>query len=109
MTDTSAYDPPDYGVRPTSLRLLRLWREEWRLGVVGLACALVYTSVSIAIPVLVARAIDEAIVGDGRPLCPFLAAIAVLGIVRCGANFTRRYATARTGVRIEARIRELLY
>src|SRR3712207_5026552 len=28
---------------------------------------------------------------------------------RCGVNFVRRYATARVGIRVEARMRELLY
>ena len=33
----------------------------------------------------------------------------VLAILRFAINFTRRYATARTGIRVEARMRELLY
>src|SRR5207302_10101767 len=33
----------------------------------------------------------------------------VLAASRFGINFTRRYATARVGVRVEARMRELLY
>ena len=33
----------------------------------------------------------------------------LLAIVRFAINFTRRYATARTGIRVEARMRELLY
>ena len=103
------YDPPDYGTWPTAKHLLRLWREQWRLGVVGLVCAFGYTKVSIAIPVLVAQAIDHSIIHKSRPLWPYLAAILALALVRFGLNFTRRYATARIGVRIEARMRELLY
>ena len=35
--------------------------------------------------------------------------VVVLAVIRFGINFTRRYATARTGIRVEARMRELLY
>ena len=33
----------------------------------------------------------------------------MLALIRFGINFARRYATARTGIRVEARMRELLY
>ncbi len=102
-------DPPDYAAWPTSRRLLGLWREQWRLGVLGLVCAFAYTLISITIPILVSKSIDQAIVRHVHPLWPFIAAIVVLAAVRFGINFTRRYATARVGVRIEARMRELLY
>ena len=39
----SPVDPPDLGMLPTFRRLLRLWREQWRLGAIGLSCALAYT------------------------------------------------------------------
>src|SRR5207302_3674786 len=39
----------------------------------------------------------------------YLAAIVGLAAVRWAINFNRRFATARIGVRIEARMRELLY
>ncbi len=35
--------------------------------------------------------------------------VVVLALARFGINFARRYATARTGIRVEARMRELLY
>ena len=55
------------------------------------------------------RRLDRA--GRRRPLglWPYLVAILVLSVFRFGANFTRRYATARVGIRVEARMRELLY
>src|SRR5919202_4624445 len=102
-------NPDDYAGWPTTLRLLRLWREQWRLVVLGLACAVGYTTISLAIPILVARAIDHAIVRHDRPLWEYLLPILVLAAIRFVINFTRRYATARVGVRIEARMRELLY
>ncbi|HKN63225.1 MAG TPA: ABC transporter ATP-binding protein [Gaiellaceae bacterium] len=109
----SSVDPPDLGMLPTFRRLLRLWAEQWKLGAFGLGCSLVYTLLSIAIPILIQRAIDHSIhpAGDAhrQSLWPYLAVIAGLAAVRAVIAFNRRYATARIGVRIEARMRELLY
>ena len=102
-------DPPDLGLLPTLRRLLRLWRVEWRLGVLGCIFALLYTLISITIPLLIQQAIDDSIVDNSTPLWPYLAAILVLAVLRFTINFSRRYATARIGIRIEARMRELLY
>jgi ABC-type multidrug transport system fused ATPase/permease subunit len=112
-TYVNPVDPPDLGLLPTFRRLLRLWREQWKLGVFGLSCSLVYTLVSIAIPILIQRAIDHSIDTSDhhhrQPLWPYLAIIAGLAAFRAVVAFNRRYATARIGVRIEARMRELLY
>jgi len=105
----SHVDPPDLGLMPTFRRLLRLWWGERRLGIFGLALAFVYTLISIAIPILIQRAIDHSITTNEDPLWPYLLAIVVLATLRYGVNFSRRYATARIGIRIEARMRELLY
>ena len=95
---------------PTFRRLLRLWREQWKLGLLGLSFALLYTLISIVIPILIQRAIDNAIVPHKEDqLPPYLAAIGGLALLRFVINFNRRYATARIGIRIEARMRELLY
>ena len=103
-------DPPDLPLWPTARRLLGLWREEWRYVAIGLVCALGYTTLSLAIPVLISRAIDRAIVpGHISDLWPYIAGILVLSVLRFFINFTRRYATSRVGVHIEARMRELLY
>src|SRR4029077_17371920 len=101
--------PPDLGLLPTFRRLLRLWWGERRLGAVGLGFALAYTLISTAIPILLQRAIARAVVRHVQPLWPYLLGILVLGVVRFFVNFFRRYATARIGIRIEARMRELLY
>src|SRR5688572_1897975 len=103
-------DPPDLPLRPTLRRLFPLWWEQRRLVALGLACALTFTALSITIPILIQRTVDEAIVGphDDR-LLPYLGAILVLGAIRFGINFTRRFATARVGVAVEARLRGLLY
>jgi ABC-type multidrug transport system fused ATPase/permease subunit len=105
----NSVDPPDLGLLPTFRRLLRLWRAEWRLGVFAIALASVYTGISIAIPLLTQRAVDHAIVAHRRPLWPFVVGIVVLASCRFLVNFSRRYATARIGIRIEAKMRELLY
>jgi ABC-type multidrug transport system fused ATPase/permease subunit len=105
----SRFDPPDLGVRDTVVRLARVGREQWRLSALGLALAFLYTVLTIAIPLLVARAIDRSILHHEEPLAPLLAAIGAVAVVRAGVNFQRRYATARVGVRVEARMRELLY
>ena len=102
-------DPPDLGLLPTFRRLLRLWRAEWRLGAIGLSLAFVYTLISITIPLLMQQAVDHAIVEHTKPLWPYILAIVGLAGVRFLVNFSRRYATARIGIRIEARMRELLY
>ncbi len=95
---------------PTLRRLLSLWREQGRWVALGLVCALAYTTLSLAIPALIQRAIDRAIVpGHSSRLWPYVVAILALSLIRFGVNFTRRSATARIGVHIEARMRELLY
>jgi ABC-type multidrug transport system fused ATPase/permease subunit len=108
-TVANTVDPPDLGLLPTFRRLLRLWWGERRLGAVGLSFALAYTLISTTIPVLLQRAIDHAVVQHTEPLWPYLLLILALGSVRFVVNFLRRYATARIGIRIEARMRELLY
>jgi ATP-binding cassette, subfamily B, bacterial len=102
-------DPPDLGLLPTFRRLLRLWWAERRLGFRGLTLAFCYTLISIAIPLISQRAIDDAIVHHRHALWPYVLAIVGLAAVRFGVNFARRFATARIGIRIEAKMRELLY
>ena len=102
-------DPPELGTMATLRRLLGLWRAERRLVLLGLAFAVAYTLLSIAIPLLQQQAIDDAIVSHRHPIWPYLVATLALAAVRLVVNFSRRYATARIGLRVEARMRELLY
>src|SRR5919109_2737265 len=71
-------NPDDHAIWPTTRRLLRLWCEQWRLVVLGLACAVGYTSISLAIPILIAHAIDHAIVRHEQPLWEYVLPILVL-------------------------------
>ena len=104
------FDPPDLATLPTLRRLLHLWRKEWRLVALGLGCAVVFTVLSLAIPKLYQRTIDDAIVAEDRSaLLLYLGLILAVAVTRFFVNFTRRYATARVGIRTEARLRELLY
>jgi ABC-type multidrug transport system fused ATPase/permease subunit len=103
-------DPPDLTLWPTIRHLYPLWRAQWRLVSLALGCALVFTTLSILIPILVQRTIDDAIDGgDHSLLVPYLTAIVAVAALRFGINFTRRYATARVGVTVEARLRSKLY
>ena len=45
----SHVDPPDLGLLPTFRRLLGLWRAQWRLGVFGLSCSVVYTLIWVVV------------------------------------------------------------
>jgi ABC-type multidrug transport system fused ATPase/permease subunit len=105
-------DPPDLALWPTAKGLARLWREQGRLVVLGLVCAFAYSGLSLAIPIVIRHAIDSSIApksGHRAALWPYLVAVLLLAAVRFALNFTRRYATARTGIRVEWRMRELLY
>src|ERR1700681_157279 len=99
----NAVDPPDLGLLPTFRRLLRLWWGERRLGAIGPSFSLAYTLISTTLAILMQRALDHAIVKHTQPLWPSLLIILGLGSVRFAVNFLRRYATARIGIRIEAR------
>jgi ATP-binding cassette subfamily B protein len=105
-------DPPDLAFLPTARRLVRVWLVEWRLVLLGLVCAFITTGFSLAIPLLIRHAIDDAIApvhAHRSRLWPYIVAVIVLAAARFATNFTRRYATARVGIRTEARLREYLY
>jgi ABC-type multidrug transport system fused ATPase/permease subunit len=106
----TSVDPPDLGLWPTLRNLFPLWRAQWRLVVLALVCAVAVTALSLTIPILISRTIDDAIdAGDRSRLLPYLGAIVAVAVVRFGVNFTRRFATARVGIAVEARLRSMLY
>jgi ABC-type multidrug transport system fused ATPase/permease subunit len=103
-------DPPDLALRPTLRRLFPLWWEQRRLVGIGLSCALGFTALSITIPILIQRVIDDSIEGPHKSrLLLYLGLIMLLAALRFVVNFTRRFATARVGIAVEARLRGMLY
>ena len=104
-------DPPDLGLLPTFRRLLRLWRAEWRLGVLGARARVrLHADLDRDPAADPAARSTTSIVAHTRSRCGRTSlAIVVLAGVRFVINFSRRFATARIGIRIEARMRELLY
>ena len=62
-------DPADLTLWPTLRHLYPLWRAQWRLVAIGLSCALVFTGLSLAIPILIQRTIDDAIDGGRHSRC----------------------------------------
>src|SRR5262249_59193927 len=65
------------------------------------------------LPIITSGAIDTSIDTPQhktpQPRAPYLPAFGGLSLLRLLTNSNRRYATARIGIRIEARMRELLY
>lgn len=103
-------NPPDLTLGPTLRHLYPLWREQWRLVMVGILCALAFTGLSLAIPILIQRTIDNAIDGgDTSLLLRYLGLMLVIGALRFGVNFMRRYSAARIGITAEARLRGMMY
>jgi len=106
----SPVDPPDLGLRSTLRHLFPLWWEHRRRVGFALTYALVFTALSLAIPKLVQLAIDDAIShGDDARLAGYLAAVVVIAAIRFFVNYQRRFATARIGIAVEARLRGMLY
>jgi ABC-type multidrug transport system fused ATPase/permease subunit len=106
----SPVDPPDLGLWATLRHLFPLWWGQRRLVLLGLTLALAFTALSISIPVLIQRAIDDAIdTGDTRLLLVYLGSIVLVALARFACNFLRRFATARIGIAVEARLRQMLY
>ncbi|MGL6278205.1 MAG: ABC transporter ATP-binding protein [Gaiella sp.] len=107
----SPVDPPDLRLWPTLAHLFPLWWAQRRQVLPALLFALGFTAVSLAIPVLVQRTIDDAIDADAGTavLLGYLAAILVAAVARFFLNYKRRYATARVGIAVEARLRQMMY
>ena len=103
-------DPPDLGLWPTLRHLFPLWWEQRRLALRALLLAFAFTGLSILIPFLIKHAIDDAIaIGDTRLLVGYLGLIVLAALARFACNFFRRFATARIGIAVEARLRQMLY
>ena len=102
--------PRSRPLAPTLRRLFPLWWEQRRLVAIGLSFALAFTALSLAIPLLIKRVIDEAIVGtqDER----LLPTSARSWSSRCSASGSTSRAASRppgSGSRSRRGCAELLY
>jgi ABC-type multidrug transport system fused ATPase/permease subunit len=103
-------DPPDLPFWPTVRRLSVLWREQTRFVLLGVSCAFAITGLTLAITKLIQSVVDDAIVADRPDKVPgLIGLILALASVRFGLNFLRRWATSIIGIRVEARLRQLMY
>jgi ATP-binding cassette, subfamily B, bacterial len=97
--------------------LRRMWpylRNHRRDLVVVFGAALAGTGITAALPLLTRAVVDDAIVprGAGRPaadLAPLLVAMLVLGLVRFGLSFARRFGAGRLGIDVEYDMRNDIY
>ncbi len=106
----SPVDPPDLRLWPTLRHLYPLWWAQRRMVLLALVLALGFTGLSLLIPVLIQRTIDDAIdTSDGYKLGAYMAAILVAACGRFLFNYHRRYLTAQVGIAVEARLRQMLY
>src|SRR5688572_12589036 len=66
-------------------------------------------AVTAAIPLVMRSVVDDAILDDKSPLGPFLIALLILGAVRFGLSFLRRYGAGRISIDIEFDMRNEVY
>jgi ABC-type multidrug transport system fused ATPase/permease subunit len=103
-------DPPDLPFWPTVRRLSSLWREQGRFVGVAVLCAFIVTALTLAITTLIQQVVDDAIVADQLDRLPKLIGLMIgLATIRFGVNFVRRWSTSIVGIRVEARLRQLMY
>ncbi len=106
----SPVDPPDLRLWPTLRHLYPLWWAQRRMVLLALALAFGFTGLSLLIPVLIQRTIDDAIdSSNGYKLGAYMAAILIAACGRFLFNYHRRYLTAQVGIAVEARLRQMLY
>jgi len=87
-----------------------LWREQGRFVALSVTCAFLVTVLTLAITSLIQRVVDDAIVADDMGALPRLVGLMVaLSTVRFAINVVRRTSTSIVGIRVEARMRALMY
>src|SRR5688500_5407089 len=92
-------------IRRTLPYLLRHRRDLILVFVAALGGA----AVTAAIPLAMRSVVDDATLGDARPIAPFLVALLALGTVRFGLSFLRRYGAGRVSIDIEFDMRNEVY
>lgn len=102
---TLAREAPVGWIRRTLPYLLRHRRDL----VFVFGAALGGMAVTASIPLVLRSVVDDAILADRRPMTPFLVLLLVLGAVRFGLSFLRRYGAGRISIDIEFDMRNEIY
>jgi ATP-binding cassette subfamily B protein len=122
-TDAARYEPvavtprrqaPPVGVDPdTSLgwvrRMLPMVRVRTWLLVVSMVAAVVALGAQVAVPAVLARAIDEALVDRTRTIGVFVVVLVALAAIRGVTAATYRYGLYRLAFQVETDLRSVLY
>jgi ATP-binding cassette subfamily B protein len=104
-------------VAPASGWLRKMWpylRRHRRDVVLVFGAALLGVAITAVLPLLTRAIVDDAIVpdADGHPardLAPLLEAMLILGLVRFGLSFARRFGAGRLGIDVEYDMRNDIY
>jgi ATP-binding cassette, subfamily B, bacterial len=104
-------------VAPPGGWLRKMWpylRRHRRDVVLVFGAALLGVGITAVLPLLTRAIVDDAIVpdADGHPardLAPLLMAMLVLGLVRFGLSFARRFGAGRLGIDVEYDMRNDIY
>ena len=101
----------DRVLRREGWRLIRATvRPHWKLLVLGVIAALMWTLAKLAVPLLVADAVDEGIIpGDSDAILRYSLLILAVGIVQGAGMGLRRYTAFRLAWRVETDLRERLF
>jgi len=89
-------------------RLLGFLRPYRRGVIVSFVLAALAMGVSVLIPYLVGRTVDD-IRGDGSDLWPLAIAVAVAGVLRLGFSVSRRLVAGRVSLGVEYDLRNRMY
>ena len=90
-------------------RLLPLVSVRRWLLVVSLIAAVVALLAQVAVPAVLARAIDDALVDRAQPIMPFVVVLLALAAIRAVTAATYRYGLYRLAYVVETDLRSVLY
>jgi ATP-binding cassette, subfamily B, bacterial len=101
----------DRALRRAGWRLLReTLRVQWFWVLMGVVAALMWTLAKLAVPLLVAAAVDEGIVpNDGGAIAKYAILIVAAGVVQGAGMGLRRYTAFRMSYRVETDLRARLF
>ncbi len=88
--------------------LVSAFAEQWRILALGAVVSLCWTTARVAIPTLISRAVDEAVVG-GEPVWPRVWPIALAGAVAAVFTGLRRLSAFTASRRVEQRFRQRIF